>query len=146
MKFNWGFGIAVAFTCFVAMMIFLVSLCLKQEFHLVADDYYEQEIRYQSRIEQINNTKKLQSPLDIKLDGVKSTVSIIYPVDHTDIQGKINFYRPSNARLDFEVPVKPSENTQQIDVKDLTKGKWLVKVNWSDNNVSYFFEKIIFIQ
>ncbi|MGB1317661.1 MAG: FixH family protein, partial [Flavobacteriales bacterium] len=52
---NWGWGISIFYGSFVVFMLGMVTLAFQQDFDLVADDYYEQEIAYQGRIDQMNN-------------------------------------------------------------------------------------------
>ncbi|MCB9190933.1 MAG: FixH family protein [Flavobacteriales bacterium] len=52
---GWGTRITLFYGSFVAFMLFMVVMAVQQDFDLVADNYYEQEIAYQDRIDQMNN-------------------------------------------------------------------------------------------
>ena len=52
---NFGSWITVAFVLFAGLIISLVVVCVRQDVSLVSADYYQQEIKYQSRIDDISN-------------------------------------------------------------------------------------------
>ena len=55
MKLNWGNWIAVAYSVFVLFIIAMVYLAFGEKWDLVAENYYEQEIQYQDKINSIEN-------------------------------------------------------------------------------------------
>ena len=53
-KLNWGFGIIVAFVSFIGFILFFVitmSSDKKYSYDLVATDYYNQELKFQNKID-----------------------------------------------------------------------------------------------
>ncbi len=141
---NWGYRIIILYTSFVVFMLALVSVAVKQNFDLVAPDYYRQEIEYQSRIDNINNSKKLSTPLQIELLSEENILNISYPEVLQNISGKILLYRPTDAKQDITIPVKADEKfVQQIPLNQLEKGLWRVKIQWKADEVEYYNEEAI---
>ncbi|MCU0451197.1 MAG: FixH family protein, partial [Bernardetiaceae bacterium] len=54
---------------------------------------------------------------------------------------KLRFFRPSDARLDFEVPLAPDANfRQQVNTAKLAKGYWKAQLYFEQNGAAYFRE------
>ena len=52
---NWGKGVTIAFILFVGFIMFMVVGAFRENFDLVSDDYYLEEINYQDKINQKAN-------------------------------------------------------------------------------------------
>ena len=48
----------------------------------------------------------------------------------SDIKGTINFQRPSNNQLDFQIPINLTKNEAMIGNDRLVEGIWDVKIDW----------------
>ncbi len=146
-KFNWGFGIAVTYIVFVIITLIMVSISMSKESDLVTDNYYEKEIKYQDHINTLNQTNALEGKVAILLSSEK--VSIAFPAitNFKNLSGQILFYRPSNKRRDFNVPLRvDSTGMQCIETSKLEKGYWKVQVSWKMNNLDYYNEQAIIVQ
>ncbi len=134
---NWGTGIVIAFTCFVAVIVSLVVISMRQNISLVDKDYYVQEIAYQDQIERINNKNEMSQKPEIK----KENGTIIIALHDRDLTGEIHFFRPSDASLDKKYVLQLDEaGIQQFSAFDFEKGLWKIKVNWNKNGKEYYSE------
>jgi nitrogen fixation protein FixH len=148
MKFNFGQGILVVLLLFMAGMSALVYKCTKQSIDLVSNNYYEKELKYQNQIDKENQTLALSEDMQIAYDQEKQLVTFQYPgtFESTNISGKITFYKPDNASLDFEKPINVNkDNSQHVTANSLASGWWNVKVDWNVNAISYFKETKILV-
>lgn len=144
---NWGKWIIVAFVLFVAFMGILVYRSLNQEFHLVAEDYYEQEIAYQERIDEMENALELDELPAVEYQRSNGIAVLRFPesILSDPIKGKINFYRPSDATLDVVIEIDLDENgVQYIDLKPLKAGNWKVGLAWTSSDTDYYHEIRLF--
>lgn len=128
-----------------SFMVFIIALvigCMKQNYFLVAKDYYRQEINYQQHIDKVSNTTSKQKVVDFENQAAAGYVKFKFSnlVEKPDgVEGKITFFRPSDARKDVVVPINLNgENQQAIDVKSLQKGLWKVKVDWVEKGEAYY--------
>ena len=49
---NWGNGILLLLLVFIGLMVTLVTICVRQDdIHLVTENYYAEEIKYQEHID-----------------------------------------------------------------------------------------------
>ncbi|WP_400079811.1 FixH family protein [Winogradskyella sp. R77965] len=143
MKINWGTAIVIAFVCFIAfIMYFVISMSTdkKYDHDLVVEDYYQEELKFQTDIDKEAHSKTLDT--DISWQKTSEGIKINFPknLDLKDIKGKVFLYRPSNKQFDFEIPISLSNHNLLIPDKRLLGGRWNIKVDWKYNNNSYLYK------
>lgn len=146
MKINWGTGIVLAFVAFISfIMYFIITISTDKKYskELVTKHYYEQELAYQKDIDKEKNSKKLKTNLKWKKTDDGIVVEFPKDIDFKKIVGKVFLYRPSNKKLDFEIPISLSTNNLLIPDKRLLDGRWNIKVDWKYNNTSYLYKQDI---
>ncbi|MCP5062095.1 MAG: hypothetical protein GY936_06485 [Ignavibacteriae bacterium] len=146
MKLNWGTGIAIVIVIFTIVTLAFVYFAFTQDVNLVRDDYYAEELKYETRIEQIKRTKNLASPLKVSIKGKRLKFS--YPKNFMadKIKGDVLLYRPSDRGRDIKFSILlDSLNQQNISTRQMIKGMWKAQVNWSANDTTYFNEEIIMV-
>lgn len=89
MKFNWGWGITLFLVVFMSFILQLVYRCTQQRVDLVSEKYYENEIKYQQRIDMEKNTASLIEDLNIQTKN--GLMEINYPSLSGVRTGKITF-------------------------------------------------------
>ena len=138
---NFGHKITIAYSLFVVLIVTMVTLCVKKkDIFLVSDDYYKKEIAYQDEINKYDNASKLLVPVEIFKESER--VLINFPKEQMGATGEIHFYRPSNANLDFKIPVSiDKDSSQSVDISKLAGGLWVVKMEWSKDGKGYLKEE-----
>jgi nitrogen fixation protein FixH len=139
MNFHWGHGIFLAFLLFGIMILSLVVGSMQQSIELVSPDYYADEIRYQNRIDaqKNNNTDKNPASLLLKND------TLLLKIAQENAAGNVYFFRPSDSKKDFTMPLSLRDSLQFFKLGHLEKGLWRVKISWSSAGKDYFFEQKI---
>lgn len=147
-KISWPTGIIIAMSAFI---IFILSFVYKATFmdeydhHLVSEDYYKDELNYQQEINKLNKAATLKE--DVTLTKVAEGLLIKFPAefDPEKITGTISFQRPSNDKIDFELPIKLITADYLILDNNLVQGIWNVKIEWTINGTTYLFkEKLMY--
>lgn len=140
---DWGKGIVLVLITFGILMGTLVTICVRQDdLHLVVQNYYEEEVKYQEHIDRVINTHLLEYEI-LVFDSQLKIVDLHLPVG---AKGTLHFFRPSDARLDKKMEVNITDsNANSIDVKELKAGYWKVKLTWSESGKDYYQEKNITI-
>jgi len=146
MKINWATGIVIAFVLFMSFIlyfVFLVQSDKKYDNQLVLDNYYKHEMNLENQQQKERNANNLTTKLSITES--EKGVEIIFPVefDFKKIEGKIFLYRPSDQKLDFEIPISLSSSNFLIPISVLTDGRWDISVDWKYQNMSYLNKKSI---
>jgi len=146
-KINWGWGIVIAmvlFMAFILQYVYRVSVYDKYEHHLVAEDYYKDELNYQKEIDSQKNANNLTE--NVKLIKSDKGLKIIFPkeFDFDKVSGTIKLLRPSNYKLDIKKDIKLSSNTYLISDKELAIGKYEISVNWTYKEKNYLYKTVLY--
>ena len=140
---NWGAKIILSFVCFFGVIFTLAYISMNQDLNLVADNYYEQELAYEDQIERIKNTQGLAERPDIVGDKKEQKARLVFPENLKEkvAEGKIHFFRPSNAALDKEFTIAlDQDGNQSFDISSFPAGLWKAKVSWEWKNREYYEE------
>lgn len=144
MKINWGTGIVIGMISFMAfIMVLVITMMTRKEFDhdLVTEGYYERDLVYQNEIDAETNSGHLSS--EIKVQKTSEGLEILFPkeVFGKYIQGRVEMYRPSNKKLDFQIPIHLKDSTVLIPAERLVEGQWKVTVVWEMEGQKYLFKK-----
>lgn len=141
---NWGNRIVVAFVLFAAFILYMVVRAFQQDFDLVADDYYAQEINYQQKLVQKANLENLVTKV-LLVQG-KESITMTFPEGH-EPNGEVHFYHPSTELFDQKVPINTDAANQQEFGKDsLITGSYRINITWESDGKEYFQQEQVFIQ
>jgi hypothetical protein len=138
---DWGKGILLTIIAFVGFIMTLVVISVRQDdIHLVADNYYEKEIKYQEQIDREVSAATLDREV-LVFDGQEKAMILDLPVG---AKGSLQLFRPSDARLDKNLAVEiTSEGKTKVSLQDLKAGYWRVQLTWTENGVDFYEEKKI---
>lgn len=146
MKWNWGTGIFIVIVLFLGACFAFIIYSQRQKWSMVEEDYYPKELRHEEKLVKMRNANALSMQLEVRLD--KSDMIIQFPADFhgSTIKGTIDVYRPSDETLDVILPVSADTSlTQLIPLTRLSKGRYVVKVDWTSGGKDYYKEQDIFI-
>jgi hypothetical protein len=142
-KFHWGWGVGIVYSTFVVIFLGILLWSTQLKFDLEDKDYYQKELSYQKQIDKIQRTQNL--PEKIKIEIIDSKLVIKFPdFNGKGLTGKINFYRPSDSKLDFENSIIVNPNREMIlPTSQLTQGLWKLKINFSVDGIEYYQEEAL---
>jgi len=144
MKFNWGVGLFVLYSAFVILILFLVFKSFNTKVDLVTEDYYQQELKYQDKIDQKRNYAGLEQAL--KHEVSSSTIFLAFPPGHQLAEGTVMVYRPSNKAYDKTFDIKLDEDSKMIIALEKSPiGLYKLKINWSNRDTAYYVEEDIYL-
>jgi nitrogen fixation protein FixH len=145
MKRNlWPYAIIAYFVVFITGMAAWITFAMGHDDQLVRRDYYEHEIEYQNQIDRVARTGALGTGASVIYDPRTQTIQIRLPpgTDQSAAQGRVHFYRPSDARLDQKLDLKlAADGTHQMDVSKLRSGFWKVFLSWKALGQEYYLEQ-----
>lgn len=143
---NWGKKIAILYIGFICMIGFLVYKSSAEKVDLVSPDYYAQELKFQDKINQMNNMNLISG--QIEYQAKNNTITISYPKSWQEFPatGNIKFYRPSNSKLDFSTTLKiNSSGVQQIQNAQFERGIYTMQISFTQQGKKYYKEQQIFM-
>jgi hypothetical protein len=144
----WPIGIGVFLGCFLTAMTGFVLFAVWHRTELVAPDYYEQEVRYQSQMERLGRTRALAGQIRVTHDAARRELLIVLPPDHASHRpaGHIQLYRPSDVGLDRRVPLAVDVRGEQVlDATALQPGLWKVRIQWTVQGQEYYSEQQVVV-
>lgn len=145
MKINWGTSIVLAFTVFIAFILFFVirmSVDHRADHDLVTEEYYRHELAYQHEIDAEKNAKNGKQ---LSIEKTEEGLLIAFPkeIHPQEIKGRVSLYRPSDKHLDFDLDLRLSNNYLLIPDNRLLGGRWDIKVFWSFECQDYLQKEYI---
>ena len=143
---NWGYKILLVYIIFVAGIGVLIYKSTGINTDLVTTDYYEKELKYQQKIDEMKRTNALSSTLQCKVDN--NQIVILFP---EEMKGKettanILLYCPSDKKKDISLDSRTSDGSIKMPINPQNKGAHELKVSWQTNGLSYYSEEKLFIQ
>lgn len=139
---DFGKWIFVAFLLFGLFIATLVTVCIKQDINLVSENYYQEELAHQQKMDLIGNTQTLEVVPKITLDN--GMINVDFEGFDKLQNGELHLLRPSDQRLDYKFLLHPSHSTvQQFKVPQWQKGLYRVSMQWTMEGKDFYYEKLI---
>jgi nitrogen fixation protein FixH len=143
---HWPHAIIAVFVLFAGYIGFMVQQAMRTTVDLVSPDYYQQELAYGNRMANVARTAALPAPVELAYDAAAQRLSLRLPpaLAGQAVQGQLHFFRPSNQKLDFSLPLQTS--SQQFSTAKMQPGYWRVRLDFTAGNQTYFLEKELTIK
>ena len=143
---SWGTRIAILYISFIGLVVFMVVMSVRQKIDLVSDDYYNQELAFQDKLNKMKNAETLTTTITHKITSSDIELQFQPEFKNKKLTGEILFFRPSDSSKDFKTEVTVNENAQQkIQLNHLSKGMYKMQITWKDETTPYFAEETIVI-
>jgi hypothetical protein len=149
MKINWGTGIVIAFALFITFIlyfVFSVQSNSKYDNELVVEEYYKHDAKFGEEMVRVQNANDL--PKKPEITTTSNGITIVFPAVFVpkEIKGKVSFYRPSNKKFDFIVPISLSNSSLQISKDKLLGGRWEINMEWQYQGKQYLTKETIYVE
>ncbi|WP_433900850.1 FixH family protein [Sphingobacterium puteale] len=137
---NWGTKIflilAVFMLCIVAVGFYMVT---QDTDSLEEDDYYEQGLNYDQAYEKKQNVLSMKEMPTVALRKDTLYIHFVSKVN----KGKLLFRKPSDSKLDRELPFQTTDNLLVLPISTFDKGMWNLYVDWKSEGKDFLFEEHI---
>ncbi len=143
----WPTAIIGFFTLAIIFIVSFIAWAVRQREDLVSADYYEREVRYQTQLDSMNRSQSLAIQTVVTFEPTQQTIVITLPAAQLrGATGSVHLYRPSDARLDRELPLAlDAEGVQRLDAKPLRDGLWKVRVKWNNAGQDFFLDQPVIV-
>ena len=139
--------ITLAFGLFIVYILALVVKTYHVNTELESEDYYQQELDYQHKINKRNQTQ--HDSAEVRWQWENGQLVVLFPrkTNATSVSGKIVFYRPSDSSKDLAIPIHLESGQKQHLPKQLfVTGLYKMKVDWTSQGKEYYTEEDIYVQ
>jgi hypothetical protein len=135
---NWGYKLTLAFIGFAALIGTLVYKAVNTRYELVSKDYYNEELRYQEKIDGMNNAAQAG---DIVLARNGQSIVLTLPASLHNSANTANawFYCKTNAASDKKLSVVFTDGTAAINTGNFAKESYELKLQLTADNKPYYF-------
>ncbi|MFZ6025902.1 MAG: FixH family protein [Bacteroidota bacterium] len=140
---NWGNKLILVFIGFAGLMTILVYKAVNTRFELVSKEYYQDELRYQDKIDGRANVAAISA---IVITSTKENLVLQLPkeMEGLSVKGEVWFYCKTDATKDLRLPLAVDANGKQTIAKEkLLADKYLMKLSWEATDKKYYLEKEI---
>jgi nitrogen fixation protein FixH len=144
----WPIGISLTLILFVGGLISAVLFSTTVPINLVSNDYYENGLNYEEKMEQYRQSAVAAKHLTVEYDPQEKVLLLNYDFKRFHPQnGTVYFYRPSDSQLDQSQPLNFDESGQaSITLGELAKGFWRIKIQWEESNQTLLKEDVLVIE
>lgn len=139
---NWGRALILVFLLFVGWMAYLVYRASGTHFDLVSKEYYRDELNYQDKIDGMKRAAGISRPVFVIEGNQQLRVQLPEEMRGKKLKGELWLYCETNAALDRKLPL--AEDTtliRQYDLSSHPPGKYLAKLHWMADGISYDTEQ-----
>lgn len=140
MKANWGTGIVLAFGFFITFILYFVFKVqgdMKYDHEMVTEEYYKKEIGFQDQLNKEQNAHDLTEKVVVTTKSEGLEIQFPKTFNYKTITGTVSLYRPSNQKLDFDIPISLSSSYLLIPKTKLVGGRWDITIDWNYENKGY---------
>jgi nitrogen fixation protein FixH len=140
-QISWATKIVILYFGFVFLILTLVIMSFQKKVDLVSPNYYHEELNYQERINAATNAASLDETVVCASTELGFELKFPEYFKNKSVKGKILFFRPSDSTLDRTFALTMDSNAHQfISAQELQAGKYIVKVEITENHKNYYFE------
>jgi hypothetical protein len=143
---SWAYKVTFITLGFVCFMTFMVVAAFRESFDLVTEDYYGEELKFQSQIDKQINQQQLQGSLT--LEQHDDSLFFSFPQEFKDklIAGELLLFRPSDASKDRKIKWNAKSLTLAYPKKELISGLYSVKMDYAVDGKLYYYQRDIVIR
>jgi hypothetical protein len=145
-KINWGTKIVILYIGFVGMTLTMVLQTMGYKVDLVTPDYYEQELKFQDKIDANKNVESLH--LVFHTEARNKSVMFSFPAEWKgkNVVGRVQFYRASNSDLDLSFPVNLHvSGIQMFASEKFKRGIYKMLCDFTFEEKKFCYEETLFM-
>lgn len=148
MKIHWHFGTkaVLGLALFILMIGIMVIRMTQEDISLVEKDYYPKGQAYQEMIDKVQNTIPYASDIRAWLENDRIMVSFPHFFRPESVSGSVHFYHRVTDSKDVYTALKLNSEGVFIYPAGDMKGRFILKIDWVQDEIGYYTEKNITIE
>jgi hypothetical protein len=143
---NWGYKILFVYLTFIAGILFLVYKSSSEKVDLVTENYYQQELKYEQKIDEAERAQSLSSP--IKYEVNKNEIYIYFPEEmkNKKITAQTLLYHAADESKDSVYTLETDSGKLTMILPQSDKGMYEIKMDWKVDTTKYYSEHKVIIE
>lgn len=143
---NWGYKILFVYLFFIAGILVLVYKSSSEKVDLVTKNYYQQELKYEQKIDEAERAQALSSP--IKYEVNKNEISIYFPEEMKGrkITAETLLYYAADESKDSVYNLQTNSGRLTLVLLEAYKGMYELKMDWNVDTTKYYSEHKVLIK
>lgn len=143
---NWGYKILFVYLAFITGILILVYKSSSQKVDLVTENYYQQELKYEQKIDEAERAQSLSSPLRYEVN--KNEIVIFFPDEMKDkkITAQTLLYHAADERKDSVYTLETNSGKLTMVLPQTDKGLYELKMDWKVDTTKYYSEHKVIIE
>lgn len=142
---NWGHKIIIVYAIFITGILTLVILSSKENQDLVTEDYYEQELKYQDRINEAASVHALSDTLKYAVLNDELLITLPPEMNNTSVNADVLLYHPADKTADQHKQITSMDGSLRMPMVKNTKGWQVVKLSWTARGTKFYAEHKLMI-
>ena len=140
---SWGYKILFLYQGFVTIILTLVFSSFNHEVQIVAEDYYERELHQQDIIDGTFNFRDLGAKPEISFEESGMYIQLPEALSGEIARtGELWLYNIMRYQQDYKIKFEDHmEDHFSIPVGKLSRGNFILKLRWTQDDVPYYFEE-----
>lgn len=134
-----------ALVAFAGMMAWFMVKASQNPEPLVTEDYYGEELRFQTRIDAMERARSLSAPVRIAVERKRALLDFPPELDGQLIEATLLLLRPNAPAADRTVTFAHDTTSMEINVAGLLPGRYNARISWTVNGVVYLTEEKVFV-
>lgn len=132
----------MALAAFAGLMVFFIVMAARNPEPLVTERYYEEELKYQERIDNSERANALTRAVRIEVSGQRVRLSFPEEMHDRVIRGELTLLRPNDPIADRHATITPNGSGvfETADL-DLLSGRYNALLEWGVDGVAYYTEE-----
>lgn len=143
---NWGYKILFVYLFFIAGILVLVYKSSSEKVDLVTKNYYQQELKYEQKIDEAERAQSLSSPLQYEVNSNKVLITFPEEMKGKTITAHTLLYYAADETRDsvYNLETNTGKLTMVLPVTD--KGMYELKMDWKVDTIKYYSEHKVLIK
>lgn len=142
---SWGYKILFVYLVFVAGIVFLVIKASGENQDLVISDYYEQELKYQDKIDESARANALSASVNYIINNDQLTINFPPELKGVVVKANVLLYCVADKTKDVQNNFTTQNGVINLLIPPANRGLHELKITWQANSVSYYYQHKILI-
>lgn len=143
---NWGNKLILVFIAFGTFIGVMVYKCMQSPISLVSKEYYKDELNYQQVIDADKSARLLSAEVALVQNDNSIRLQLPKEMNDRSPEGSVWFYCVNDGSKDRKFRLETgNQSSQDFALDALSKGRYVVKIEWNAQGTDYYAQKDLVI-